>query len=102
MAQQVSVPSRSTRTHAPRDPPPAPPKSRPQTNVHWSDRVQECIVSSADDGSFNGLSFAGGADSGKFCYVNQIEDLESDKDAGKFNEQFKIILYDILNYFYTI
>ena len=79
MSHQVTVPSRN-RTHAPREPPPAPPKTR--STVHWSDRVQECIVSTADDGTFKGLSFAGGADSGKFCYVNQIEDIDNNKDAG--------------------
>ena len=98
MSQQVL--HSKNRSHAPREPPPAPPKGgRIQTAVHWSDRIQECIISSAADGSFNGLSFSGGADVGKFCYVNQIDDFSDNPiESGKY---FKFICnINILRYIY--
>ncbi|XP_052067223.1 membrane-associated guanylate kinase, WW and PDZ domain-containing protein 2-like isoform X2 [Mytilus californianus] len=52
-------------------PPPKPQKDHNQQK-HWSQRIQETVVSALPEGEF-GIHLKGGADNGQFCYISELK-----------------------------
>lgn len=64
----------------PKTPPTKPKKDK--DIKHWSQRVNETIVSAGPDGLLN-LVIKGGADNGQFCYIGEVKNDRINYHSGK-------------------
>jgi len=62
-------------------PPPVAPKTRRDLN-HWSQRIQETVVSAVPEEGL-GVTITGGADNGQFCCISDIKHEQLNYHSGK-------------------
>ncbi|XP_013409201.1 membrane-associated guanylate kinase, WW and PDZ domain-containing protein 2, partial [Lingula anatina] len=76
----------------PKSPKTPPTKAKKAKDVakHWSQTVNECIVSAGPDGLLN-LVLKGGADNGQFCYIGEVKHDKINYHSGKLHQD-EIIL----------
>jgi hypothetical protein len=69
----------------PKLPPPKPRKDGVGVKQHWSQRIQETVLSAVPDESLN-IILKGGADNGLFCYVGEVKHDKITYHSGKLHQ----------------